>query len=122
MADRLGDPTPREQKRVTLNPMAHLDPLGLLLMVATSLIGFPIGWGGKPVRTNPENFSCGAKKGMGLVALAGPGMNLLLAVALAPVARWIIAGGLGGSEFALNVFVQRLHSDADKHPRWRPST
>ena len=100
-ADRLGDPTPREQNRVTLNPLRHLDPLGIMLMIATSLIGFPIGWGGRPVRMNPENFRCGAKRGMGIVALTGPMFNLLTAIAVAPIVRWILTGGLGSGEGAI---------------------
>jgi Zn-dependent protease len=90
MADRLGDGTPRAQKRLSLSPLAHLDPLGIAVMIVTSLIGFPIGWGGRPVRTNPENFRCGAKRGMGLVALAGP-----------MIVRWILRGGLGSGEGAI---------------------
>lgn len=90
MADRLGDPTPRSQKRVTLNPLAHLDPLGSLLMAATTLIGYPIGWG-KPVRTNPEAYRTGQRVGVGLVAAAGPLANLLTAVLFTPVIRWMIA-------------------------------
>jgi len=89
MADRLGDPTPRSQKRVTLNPLAHLDPIGSLLMAATTLIGYPIGWG-RPVRTNPEAYRIGPRKGIALVAAAGPLMNLLTAMLMAPAARLMI--------------------------------
>lgn len=91
MADRLGDPQPREEKRVTLSPLAHLDPLGTLLMAATALVGFPIGWG-KPVHTDPDTYTCSKRLGIALVAGAGPLMNLLTAVLLAPVARWLFAG------------------------------
>ena len=94
MADRLGDPLPRQQKRVTLNPLSHLDPLGTLLLAVTLLVGFPLGWG-RPVRTDPENYTCGEKTGIGLVAVAGPLMNLLTAIALAPLARIAIGGGFG---------------------------
>lgn len=93
MADRLGDPTPREQKRVSLSPLAHMDPLGTLLLLATMIIGFPLGWG-KPVRTNPENYRCGERMGIALVAIAGPVMNLLLAIAFAPIARYLYFGGV----------------------------
>jgi Zn-dependent protease len=92
MADRLGDPTPREQGRVSLSPLAHMDPLGTLLLLATLLIGFPVGWG-RPVRTNPENYKCGQRLGIGLTAVAGPVMNLLTAIILAPIARYLINGG-----------------------------
>jgi Zn-dependent protease len=94
MADRLGDPTPRNEGRVRLSPFAHLDPLGTLVLIATMLIGFPIGWG-KPVRTTPENYKCGQRKGIALVAAAGPLMNLLTAFLLAPLARFILGGGFG---------------------------
>ncbi|MDX1933405.1 MAG: site-2 protease family protein [Capsulimonadales bacterium] len=104
MADRLGDPGPREQKRVTLNPLAHLDPLGTLLLVVSMLIGFPIGWG-KPVRTDPEKYRCGAKRGIAWVAAAGPLMNLLTAVVLAPITRFVMAGGIGRDENAMYVLL-----------------
>ena len=70
---RLGDPTPKYQGRITLNPLAHLDPVGTLLMVLT---GF--GWA-KPVEINPRYYR-DPKKGMALTALAGPVTNFLLAV------------------------------------------
>ena len=51
VADKLGDDTPRRQGRLTLNPFAHIDPYGLILMLT---VGF--GWG-KPVEINPNNFT-----------------------------------------------------------------
>ena len=90
MADILGDPNPRSRGRVTLNPLAHLDPLGTLMMIATTLIGFPVGWG-KTLRTNPEAYRTGPRLGLALVAAAGPLANLFFAVTLAPIARWMIA-------------------------------
>ena len=80
-ADRLGDPTPRQEGRVTLNPLRHLDPMGTVLL---ALVGF--GWG-RPVMVNPMNFTVGPRTGMALVAVAGPLSNVALALALAPVAR-----------------------------------
>jgi len=73
VADRLGDPTPRMAGRVTLNPLAHLDPLGSIMLL---IAGF--GWG-KPVIINTQNFSNPATDEL-LVALAGPASNLLQAV------------------------------------------
>ena len=70
---KLGDPTPKYQGRMTLNPLAHLDPVGTLLMVLT---GF--GWA-KPIEINPRYYK-DSKKGMALTALAGPVTNFLLAV------------------------------------------
>lgn len=69
---KLGDPTPKNQGRLTLNPFAHLDLIGTLLMIFT---GF--GWA-KPVMINPMYYR-DQVKGMSLVALAGPLMNFLLA-------------------------------------------
>ena len=80
-AYRLGDPTARNKGRLTLNPLAHVDPVGSLLLPAV-LIAFqsPVlfGWA-KPVPVNPMNFR-DHKKGMMLVGLAGPATNILLAV------------------------------------------
>lgn len=72
VSTKLGDPTPRYQGRLTLNPLAHLDVLGTILMIIT---GF--GWA-KPVAINP-NYYKDRKKGMALCALAGPLSNFLLA-------------------------------------------
>jgi Zn-dependent protease len=73
-ADRMGDQTPRLNGRVTLNPLAHLDPIGsLLLMVA----GF--GWA-KPVPVNPRYLRPDPQVGMAIVAAAGPLSNLGLAI------------------------------------------
>lgn len=77
-ADRLGDPMPRNQGRITLSPLAHLDRLGSLMILLSSLAGFGIGWG-KPVRVNPYAFRTTPRVGMGIVASAGPISNLILA-------------------------------------------
>jgi Zn-dependent protease len=73
-ADGYGDMTPREQGRLTLNPLKHLDPIGSLLLLAT---GF--GWA-RPVIVNPWVLAQAAPGAMMWVALAGPVSNLLLAV------------------------------------------
>jgi len=73
VADRQGDPTPRSMGRLTLNPIAHLDPLGTLLLF---LVGF--GWG-KPVPVNVANFRGRPLAGMARVGLAGPLAGLLTA-------------------------------------------
>jgi len=75
VADRLGDPTPRKQGRLTLNPLAHLDPLGSVLIL---LVGF--GWA-KPVQINPANFRDWRRDSM-LVAGAGPLANVTMLFAL----------------------------------------
>ncbi len=69
----LGDPTPKRQGRLSLNPLKHLDPIGTLC-----LIFFHVGWA-KPVVVNPDYYK-NKKRGMALVALAGPLMNFLLAM------------------------------------------
>ncbi|MDI3477443.1 MAG: hypothetical protein PWQ59_968 [Thermoanaerobacterium sp.] len=72
VADKLGDPTPRQNGRLTLNPLAHIDPLGLLMLF---VIYF--GWA-KPVPINPYYFK-DRKKGVLYVSLAGPLSNVFLA-------------------------------------------
>ena len=79
-AERQGDPTARVMGRLTLNPLPHIDPVGLLVFGLTSLSGaFVFGWA-RPVPVNPRYFRNPAR-GMMLVALAGPLTNFLLAVA-----------------------------------------
>ena len=84
MADRLGDPTARYMGRLTLNPLAHLDPYGTLFMLLAIASGIGIGWA-KPVPFNPNNLRGNYRTGIGLVSVAGPASNLLLAVAAAIV-------------------------------------
>jgi Zn-dependent protease len=86
MADRLGDPTARYMGRLTLNPLAHLDPYGTLFMLLAIASGIGIGWA-KPVPFNPNNLRGSYRTGIGLVSAAGPAANLLLAVAAAILAR-----------------------------------
>ncbi len=73
VADKLGDPTARYRGRLTLNPMAHFDPVGSVCMLLTG-----IGWA-KAVPINPINFD-DRKKGMAISAAAGPAANILLAL------------------------------------------
>ena len=75
-ADKLGDDTPRRQGRLTLNPIAHLDPIGSLMLV---FVGF--GWG-KPVEINPRNFNrnISMSAGEAIVSIAGPAMNIVLSI------------------------------------------
>ena len=72
VADAMGDFTPRMQGRLTLNPKAHIDPIGLVMLLIAHF-----GWA-KPVMINPRNFK-NWRKGELLVALAGPGANLAIA-------------------------------------------
>lgn len=74
MAYRLGDPTAKEEGRLTLNPLKHLNLYGLLMML---IVRF--GWA-TPVPVNPNNFR-NPSKGMLYTALAGPASNMILAIA-----------------------------------------
>ncbi|HWP34416.1 MAG TPA: site-2 protease family protein [Thermodesulfobacteriota bacterium] len=87
VAVRLGDTTPLDDGRLTMNPFSHLDPLGTLMF----LIG-PFGWA-RPVEVRGEAFARPLRD-TALVALAGPGANLLLAVVSAAILRLVEAGGL----------------------------
>ena len=92
VAWKLGDPTAKEQGRLTLNPIAHLDPLGTLMFVLTALIaGLPFGWA-KPVPVRPGYFRR-PKEGMAIVAAAGPAMNFLIALVCLAVIRHVELGG-----------------------------
>lgn len=86
---RLGDPTPKAQGRLTLNPLAHLDPIGSLVLVLTRRFGWA-----KPVPINP-NYYKKPRQGMMLVSLAGPGANFFLAILFALIARTIGFFGSG---------------------------
>ena len=73
VADNLGDYTPRMQGRLTLNPISHIDPIGLIMLFFAQ-----IGWA-KPVPINPNNFS-NYRNGVMQVSLAGPLSNLIVAL------------------------------------------
>jgi len=90
VATQLGDDTPRRQGRLTLNPLAHLDPLGSIMFI---LVGF--GWA-KPVQVNPYNLRNGPKMGMALVAVAGPFSNFVLAALVAIPFRLGVVPDIGG--------------------------
>jgi Zn-dependent protease len=84
VAWRLGDPTAKNEGRLTLNPLKHLDPLGVLAFLIMK-----IGWA-KPVPVNPRYFR-NPQRDMLLVALAGPGSNVALAIASAALAHMFVA-------------------------------
>lgn len=89
VADRYGDPTPRKNGRLTLNPLSHLDLVGTL-----ALIFFRFGWA-KPVPVNPFNLR-NPRKNMLWIAAAGPIANLILAAFCALVFRLVWSYGHGG--------------------------
>lgn len=100
VADRLGDPTPRRMGRLTLNPLAHLDPVGILCLW---LLRF--GWA-RPVQVNPYFFRGNRSTGLLLVALAGPFANLAMAW-LGMAAAKGLGYGLGPMGYLLlEVFVR----------------
>ena len=89
-AYRLGDSTAKHFGRLTLNPIAHFDPLGgLLLAVSFIGAGFGFGWA-KPTPVQPQNLA-GGRRGEALVAAAGPLSNLVLAAVAALPLRYILA-------------------------------
>lgn len=89
MAYKLGDLTAHYAGRVTLNPIAHLDPLGTIMIFITFTTGFGLGWG-KPVPYNPNNLK-NPKMGALWIALAGPVSNLLCALVFTIPYKLIIA-------------------------------
>ncbi|MEE8566406.1 MAG: site-2 protease family protein [Candidatus Bipolaricaulota bacterium] len=91
IAFRLGDPTAKVQGRLTLNPLAHIDPIGTILVPIVLVIlrsPFLFGWA-KPVPVNPNYFR-NPYKGMFYVAIAGPLMNIALALGASAIGRLAI--------------------------------
>lgn len=100
VARLLGDPTAHEMKRLSLNPLRHVDPFGTIILPAIlKLSGAPVfGWA-KPVPVNFRRLN-NPRVGMMAVAAAGPGTNLVLAL-IAAVALGLIGRGLDGGELSL---------------------
>ncbi len=88
VADHLGDPTPRLQGRLTLNPFNHIDSLGIMF-----LLFFGFGWG-KPVQFDPYNLK-DPRRDAALISIAGPISNFILAIVLSIVLRLFIFLHLG---------------------------
>ncbi len=97
VAYKLGDPTPARSGRLTINPLAHLDIVGTLMLLL-----FRFGWA-KPVPIDPINFK-NPRRDIILVALAGPLMNFILAVIFAIPLRF----GIFGSEVVGKFFFNGL--------------
>lgn len=105
LADSLGDPTPSQYGRVTLNPLAHLDPIGTLVIIFSILnpgMGIIPGWG-KPVPVNP-NYMRNSRWGDILVSAGGPISNLLLA-ALFAVGLHLVRGSLDSAAAIFTIFI-----------------
>lgn len=112
----LGDQTPREQGRFTLNPVVHMDLLGtVILPVAMLMAGQPpFGWA-RPVQITPYRFTrkFRLKTALMLSAAAGPAMNLMLAIVLALVVAWTRTHGvLPGGPRAVEVLTYALFFNA----------
>lgn len=107
MAWKLGDDTARLQGRLSLNPIVHIDPIGtvllpLVMIFASPTVGrFLVGWA-KPVPFNPANLGNRWRDEM-FIAMAGPAMNLVLAVALVAFARVAV---MFGSDAMTELFLQ----------------
>jgi Zn-dependent protease len=121
VASRLGDRTALMLGRVTFNPIKHIDPIGTLLVPLATffLVGFLFGWA-KPVPVDWRNLHH-PRRDMALVAVAGPGANLLMAlfwggmvklgVLLLPVSEWIAwpLVYMGAAGILINVFLMVLN-------------
>ena len=95
-ADKLGDETPRNQGRLTLNPLSHIDPIGFVLLIFANF-----GWG-KPVQINPRNFNRNISMGKGeaIVSVAGPIMNFILAILFSVI--YCLVYKFAGLEFVMS--------------------
>lgn len=101
---KLGDPTAARLGRITLNPVAHFDPIGFIgmMMLATGFVA--IGWG-KPVPVNP-NLLRGGRKGMAITAAAGPLSNIVIATALVIPLRFGNVELVGFGDVLVTRFIQ----------------
>ena len=90
IANKLGDPTAKVMGRLTLNPLAHIDLFGTIIVPIFLYIfsGFVIGWA-KPVPINPHNFK-NPKRDMAISAAGGPAINLILAAISILLIRLVI--------------------------------
>ncbi|MBS3939099.1 MAG: site-2 protease family protein [Peptococcaceae bacterium] len=108
VSHRLGDPTPKWQGRLTLNPVAHIDPIGFLMIMF-----FRFGWG-KAVEIDPKYYR-NRRQGLVLVSLAGPAANIVtafvlvimhvLALAMLPSSPGDFIGSMLSTAVSLNIFL-----------------
>lgn len=104
VSDKLGDPTPRRQGRVTINPLAHIDWIGFIALL---LVGF--GWG-KPVQIDPRYYKH-RRLDEFLVAIAGVTMNLIIAIVLSfPAKAMMKAYATGASALVENIYLILLYA------------
>ena len=98
MANRLGDPTAKYLGRLSFNPIVHLDPYGLLMLVMS---GFRFGWA-KPVPFDPRSLSH-PKRDIPLIASAGPAVNVIIAIFSFAALR--LAGATAPRDFRDGIFM-----------------
>jgi len=94
-AYKLGDDTAEQMGRLTLNPIPHIDPIGLLMLIISAAMGFGFGWL-KPVPVNPYNLR-NPKRDMMLISLAGPVSNIIQAALFAGI-FWLVIRYMPTSE------------------------
>lgn len=112
VADKIGDPTPRSQGRVTLNPISHIDPIGTVLIPLFMILlspGFAVfGWG-KPVPVDPRNFSKPVRDDI-WVSMAGPLSNLVIILITAILTGIALRLGFSGEVIQLAVLVVSINA------------
>jgi Zn-dependent protease len=107
-ATYLGDPTPKAMGRVSLNPIAHIDPIGTVLMpLILILAGLPAFGYAKPVPINPLNFK-NYRLGQAVVSMAGPIANLVLALVFALLYKMLPSKESLFAVFTLNVIIVNI--------------
>jgi Zn-dependent protease len=107
-ANYLGDPTAKAMGRVSLNPIAHIDPIGTLLMPALLILaGLPAFGYAKPVPINPLNFK-NYRLGQAVVALAGPVANLILIFIFTAIYKFLPVKETLFAVFILNVIIVNI--------------
>lgn len=92
VADRLGDQTPRRMGELSLNPLVHMDQVGIMLLLLTSISSFGFTYGRTHV--TPSNLRFGPQRGNALVAIAGPISNLVLAALLGALLSLYLNGSI----------------------------
>lgn len=108
MANYLGDPTARLQGRLTLNPLKHIDPIGSIVVpIITSLSGFTFGWA-KPVEYNPYNLK-NRRLGELLIALAGPGSNLIIALVFGTIIRYTFVNSGPSPFIEMSIYIVMIN-------------
>ncbi len=102
MAERFGDPTGRLQGRISLNPIAHIDPVGTVIFpILLALIGAPVfGWA-KPVQVNSFNLRNPRKDGI-YIAAAGPVSNIIMAVSAIIIFLLLKQTGIIGTQYVVS--------------------